>query len=867
MKVFKILVLFCIFISASIAKATYTPLSAEQLKVLVPSDSRTVISLDGKWQRSYDGSNWDNVNAPNSEDFDGKIYYEKTIKISKNLLGNSAFQLYFLGIEDQVDVYFNGQFLSRYIGGMTPFYVPIPQKMVAGETNQIRLIVYPAESLIKQIKKNTIASKKIYNGLLREVILIATPKVWVSDVKYRSTIKSDFTSAKVKASIKISSSDLSFSKSIFADSSGNHLIGKVQLNASVYLVNKSTGARVAEAASKTINIESQRTINEDFYLDVVSPNLWTPDNPNLYTLKCVLSKNMSNIDDYSVDLGFRDFKFVNIENKNFLSLNGADFQIKGVTYIEDYGKSQQTLSPKRLEDDVILLKTLGANTVRIKYNAPHPYFVNLCNKYGLFILADMPVYDVPAAILGTDEVKVRIKNIAERVNFAFENSPAVLGWGLYSGADENAQATKIYAKQLSDFFKQNSSKFVYKIVNLNASNVDASNVDFIGVQDNFKNSNFTNFKEKVSSIQISIGKKPMFLSFGTPIQINNHNGYADELSLEFQAYYLRNIYYVMKERECMGSMISSLNDYKLENPIMLTNNSDQYLYSSGLVDQFRQQRLAFKTIQTLYNQEKEPLLNAGSGTDQTPASYIILSIGLAIILALMLNRFKRFKEYFIRALLRPYNFYADIRDQRIISGLQTLLLGIIISFTFGIFTSSLLYYYKTSEFAQLFLSYIVPTQSMQELVYKIIWMPEVLMIFFSLFFFIMMFLFSVLIRVLAYFLTIRLYIYDSLIITIWAGVPYIIMLPLSMVMIRILQISNGFFGLFFFLVAGLATGLWVIFRVFKSTTVVVDKLPVQIYSIGIAFFTLIIGLPLVMYQFKYSIFNYANYLFTVLIGL
>ena len=58
----------------------------------------------------------------------------------------------------------------------------------------------------------------------------------------------------------------------------------------------------------------------------------------------------------------------------------------------------------------------------------------------------------------------------------------------------------------------------------------------------------------------------------------------------------------------------------------------------------------------------------GSKKADAPMIFIVFGIVLAILMGILVNSGRKFREDASRALLRPYNFYADIRDQRIISG-------------------------------------------------------------------------------------------------------------------------------------------------------------------------------------------------------
>jgi hypothetical protein len=296
---------------------------------------------------------------------------------------------------------------------------------------------------------------------------------------------------------------------------------------------------------------------------------------------------------------------------------------------------------------------------------------------------------------------------------------------------------------------------------------------------------------------------------------------------------------------------------------MTVNHSDIYLCTSGLVDDNRKQRLSFNTLQALFNVEKEPLLNAGSYSEKTPVFFIILGLILSIALIFLINRYKRFREYFTRAILRPYNLYADIRDQRIISNLQTLLLGISVSITVGLYLASILYYYKSDNVAQLFLILALPIKSIQEGLFTLIWIPEVLLLLITFIIILSILLAALIIRLFAFTVRGRIYYKDALTIVIWSAAPIVILLPFSTVLINLLVFSPAFLPLIMIILP--IFYIWILFRILKATSVVFDAHPTKTFAIGANFIVVFYLVVFSIYQYQFSIFSYIQYIFQSLV--
>lgn len=828
------------------------------------SQYRLIYSLGGNWERSYDNSNWETVYLPSSDRTSDKVIYRRTIKIDSKLIDRYNWQLLFMGLDDQVEVYLNEQFIGRYFGGMSQFELKIPRRMIVKDENILKLIVSTLSHTSKQARVQNLYPKRLYTGVIRKIILAGTPHIWVKDTRLKAYPVSGLSNFNVKAYVNVSSgeSDKPFSGSL-PDSLNIPGSPKNSITVEAFVKSVSTNQIIAQAAPKNILIERERTETVSFDIPVYNPELWSPEKPSQYKLVVKLMKNGQAFDEYCSTLGFRDIRVKDINGAPVLLLNGAPFEIKGVAYIEDHYSTLQTLSQKQMDSDVEALKTLGANTIRFKYSPPHPYMASLCDKYGLFMMIDMPVYEVPSSLLALDEIKVRMNNVTKRYITAYDNHPSLFAWGLSDGIEEGKAESDQFSDLMTNSLRSNSSNLIYKIILFGAESIKSNNIDFIGLRQEKDKAAFSKFRTEIARIRGLAPGKPIFLNFGFPISTDNHNGYSDPLSIEAQAYNIINNYYVSVDLKCSGNVINTFNDYLLENPLLIVENYNIYLMSSGIVSRTREQRLSFTALQALFNNENKPILNAGSYTDRTPVSFIVTGLVLALILVLLINRFRRFREYLFRSVLRPYNFYADIRDQRIMSSVQTLLLGIVISITVGIFVASLMYFYRMNLNAQYFYSILLPGNLLQEWLFNLIWMPELLMLVLACLVFCIALLVALAIRIFGFFIRARIFFSDTFTIVIWSGIPLLILLPVSIILIRLLMFSPSISILIFLLL--ILSYLWVWIRILKATSVVFDVPSIRVYIIGTSVQLVILALILTLYQYQYAIFSYGQYFVDVIL--
>lgn len=837
----------------------YTPFSQEEISKILPSKSRFIVNLSGNWEMLDNDEQWENVKIPSSKNTKSKVVYQRTVKIDPKILNKFIWHLYFFGIDDHLEVYFNNQFIGKYFSGMTPFTVQIPSRLIQKETNTIRLEVYAAGENAKKVKSQYIFSRKIYTDIIRDVLFVGTSQIWISDLNYKVNLKPDFSSASVEVKSKISSGSIVPFKA--KDQSQDSLtvlgLGKTSIVAEVLIKNKQTQQIVIQSQPQTVEIQQDRTIQFNANLNVLNPLLWSPESPNLYEIILKISKNNAMIDDLGVTLGFQSIVVSEDNKQPSFFLNGAKFVINGIDYIEDYSAYNQTLTAARMENDIKNIKVLGANLIRFKYGVPHPYFAYLCDKYGLLMMIDLPMYYAPTSLLLSEDNLVRMRNISDRILSFFSTHPSLFSWNLSYGVEEGVEKIDNALNDLLNLFKSKSPKMVSKTILYGINELHHKNFDFLIIQTTRQFTTKDKILSELERIKNLSKGKPILLTYGTIVQPDNHNGFSDPRSLEYQSSFIQTYYHLAEEANLNGSIIWSFSDYELESPLLIAENQDRFVNTSGLTDRSRNHRISFATLQALFNKEKEPMLDSGTYSDKTPIMFIIIGLILSVAIVFMVNRFRRFREYVFRAFLRPYNFYADIRDQRIMSLLQTITLNIIISFTLGLFLSSVLFYLKSNEYFQFALNLILPWRNIAAFLFDLIWTPELLLFVVSLFFILLSLSTSSILKLFTFFIRSKIFFTDTLTITTWASIPMLILLPFSIVLTKLLSLSVVMNWLIFILF--IVIMIWSISRIIKSTAVVFDIRLSTTNLVAGLFLALVLGLISAYYHYQVSIFSYINY--------
>lgn len=839
-------------------QSNYKKFTPEQLQSIIHSPKHLVQSLAGEWNRSFEGKTWHTVSLPASEQKQGTYVYRKTFRMDAASMSGYTWQLSCLGVHYRTEVRINDQYLGNHIGGTTPFSMRIPEQMLQKGENTIELTVnneLNASSTIPLRREAFGATSG--GGVYRELFLVGTPHIWVSDFTMKTTFTQSLQQCKIDASAMISSGDIK-RLVVAADSNGTLkplALGKTSVSIEAELTDAQTGTLVVQSAPLSIDIEANRNTAAPINMSIENPRLWSPSTPNLYTMTIRIKKNGQIIDEYSLPLGLYQIKAATVAGKPAILLNGEPFHWKGVEYIEDKEGTGQTLSAADFERDAIALKTLGANVVRMRHSSPHPYFAYLCSKYGLFIMAELPVVQAPQSILGSENIIATAQNTMREMLSANDWQPALLAWGISDGATENTPAMALYSQRIAELVRANSTRLVYKVVPGRTTKVNPDYVDFVCLS--FMDDDMETFRQQATHLQDIVPGKPVVFSFGKIVQPTNNTGYSHPLSIEAQAKYLRDrLVYLQESSLGAGAVLWAYNDYLTDRAVLVANNPQQYAATSGLTSRSRETRLSYNVVKALFNDEKELVITAGTYQEDVPYIYTIMSIVLLILFFVLINSSRRFRENVGRALLRPYNFYADIRDQRILSNVRTVILAFILSGTLGMMLSSLLYHLRRSYELDFVLSHLFPMDAVKAAVNMVVWMPAASTVAATLVFMLLFVAVAFVIRLGSLFVRSRIFFTDAFIISVWAALPIIFLLLLTMGLYRILEMGE-YTAASFLLIAVIL--VWFLYRVLRGTAVIYDVWAPQIYAIGLALIAVAITIIGLIYDSNYSTFAYVQY--------
>lgn len=390
-----------------------------------------------------DDSSWEMVNIPhtwNDKDADdetpgfyrGPVWYRKQLFIDKSQEGRRAV-IYFEGANQEVRFYLNGQFVGEHKGGYTRFCFDITSHLRYGQENLFAIYV---NNVYNPNIPPLSADFTFFGGIYRDVYLQFMNPVHIATNDYASsgvyirTPEVNNSAASVEITTLLTDDMPQPTEirveNIICDADGKEV--------------KKTQAEVKLAAGET-----KTDISKKIKID--SPRLWDIDDPYRYMVYTrILDKRKGTLLDEVVNpLGLRWFKF---DSEKGFFLNGKGRKLIGTARHQDYFQKGNALRDELHVQDVLLLKEMGGNYLRVSHYPQDPVIMEMCDKLGIVTSVEIPVVN---AVTETEEFLHNSVEMAKEMVRQDFNRPSVMIWGYMNEIFLRRPYTE--GKQLEDYYR------------------------------------------------------------------------------------------------------------------------------------------------------------------------------------------------------------------------------------------------------------------------------------------------------------------------------------------------------------------------------------------------------------------------------
>jgi hypothetical protein len=790
-----ILLLFSAQAQSSILSSQFSP------------SSRQIVHLNGQWdiKEELSDENWLKTTIPFASGKSNTIILQKRFSLPKS--GNPIiYSITFENVVGLKEIYINETKLA-----FDPSEIPwqtydFPARLVReGSDNWLR-VELSNKSEIKHIQ--TLASKVLLPskiiGIYKEPYITISPAAFLGEIKFFPKIDENKITGSVDFQIEIFKN--------LAHKIDDNLLN-YQIEVSLY--DESQLIKI-NSEGMLLNLKDKNQHSLRGSLSVKNPNLWTPENPNLYFVQVTLLQKDSVVDESYQPIGFRDVKFSN----NKFYLNGYPYEIKGVTYFLENIPQFSPSNEQRFIRDIQLIKDLGANAVRVINSLPSKEFVYECDKEGILLFVDIDSKKYTETFFEEEKNRQFLKhNISHLHNF-FSGSPSIaaINFGFAN--------SRVQLENLVELIKLSSSKntsYLNFYTTESYFDNDDDRIDFIGIETNRLE---LNVLKRIILILKETNKNFLISSFGYSHLYNVNEGYSNPYSVQAQAKYISEGLDFF-QKDSVAFFVNTMFDYRLPYHSVVAGDIDNTLYSSGLINEYRdKQKISYKVVESYFKNEKLLIITEGDFSDDKNVIFVFFGIGLIISLVLLIKSTRRFREYATRALLKTYNFFSDIRDARIVSTFQTTLLAIIVTTSISLLHSGVLFYHKDKIAFERFIS-LFNSKVLFELISYLAWRPLAAILYGSIFCFILIICITLLIKFLNLFVRTKIFLSHAYSLTVWSIFPFVMSIPLGVAAYKVLLYQQ--YNIFVYALI-ILFHLWILMRLIKGISIIfeVKKLNVQI---------------------------------------
>lgn len=384
-----------------------------------PSLSPLYLSLDGKWKfqwvntpskataamcaKDYDDAAWTDIDVPsswqvwglhNNKPWDKPLYcntqypfeydrstfsvmaerpgwfsynssmpnpvgtYRKTFAVTADWLDGHDVYVRFNSVGHGYYLWVNGQRVGYSEDSYLPSEFNITKYLVEGD-NTMALQVY-------RFTSGSFLECQDYwrlTGIHRHCFVYAAPKTQIRDFFFTTDLDAGYKSATAKVEVSLT---------------GLEALPGATVETSLL----SGGVAVATASLPAAAALS-------LAMPVAAPRLWSAEEPNLYDLVLTLKDaDGKTVDIRGAKVGFRE---VAVRSDGALLINGRRMVFHGVNRHDFSPVNGRAITPEEIEEDIKTMKRLNINAVRTSHYPNDPVFYDLCDKYGLYVLAEADV--------------------------------------------------------------------------------------------------------------------------------------------------------------------------------------------------------------------------------------------------------------------------------------------------------------------------------------------------------------------------------------------------------------------------------------------------------------------------------------------
>ncbi len=386
---------------------TYIPYDTEEKAVSnIPAESSAYMLLNGKWkfnlsdnyskvpegffQPGFDASLWNTIDVPSTWEIQGYSYpvyvnipyefftknpmpphvphdynpvgaYLTNFSVPESFSGKNVF-IHFGAVKSFFYIWLNGKYIGFSKDSKTPAEFDLTPFLQTGN-NTLALQVF------RWSDGSYLECQDMWrmSGINRDVYVYARTKTFIRDFFAKGNLTDNYSNGNLELDVLF--------EGLTPDAANT-----LKLRVNLYKKNN-TGKPVS---SETLSL-NQLSGNDSLHYEKHIPKAdkWSAETPDLYILTLsLLDQNGNTIESLSNRIGFRTSEIKN----GLLLVNGVAVKLKGVNRHEHDPVKGHVISRDLMLQDITLMKQNNINAVRTCHYPNDPYWYDLCDEYGLYVI-------------------------------------------------------------------------------------------------------------------------------------------------------------------------------------------------------------------------------------------------------------------------------------------------------------------------------------------------------------------------------------------------------------------------------------------------------------------------------------------------
>ena len=350
-------------------------------------------------------------NHPLFADYRGEGIYRKTFQAQGNV------RIECKGVSHTATVYLDGHEIGHHYNAYTPFSVVVSDL----EPGRHMLEIKADNRCHKDSALHVPNDYMSYGGISRGVVVEELSDLYLEYVHVKTYRENEQWHVQVKAAVNV----LKIRQN---DEEDITIQGKIKDTAFEW--------KLTDTAKKHYEFCT------DLKIDGIEE--WSPETPVLYQVELQMLREDEVIDDLMERFGFRE---ICVQGK-YILLNGKRLRIKGICRHEDHPDYGCALPYQTIYNDLVLIRQMGANSIRTAHYPNDEIFLDLCDELGILVWEENHARGLEEDRMKHPLFEEQAEQVIREMIFYHYNHPCIFIWGILNEcASETLFGRSCYEKQ------------------------------------------------------------------------------------------------------------------------------------------------------------------------------------------------------------------------------------------------------------------------------------------------------------------------------------------------------------------------------------------------------------------------------------